>query len=78
MAVQNRRMPLDVNVKVYVSDLCKNPLFVSYLKQQVKPQMPPSKPWQAGASESEWAYNTGIRDGFKLAFTHLGVNIDDL
>ena len=67
-----------VNIRAFLADIRQNPLFQAFLKTQVLPNMPPPKPWQGEQSAADWAHNTGLREGYLLAFQQIGVNLNDI
>ena len=61
----------------YAASLRQNPDFRAFVKARVIPNIPPRKPWSPGATVEEWAHMTGLAEGYLLALTEFGINLDD-
>lgn len=42
-----------------------------------KPKIPLFNPKDSTHTENVWAYYSGMEEGYKLALSHLGVNLND-
>lgn len=60
----------------HLSQLRAQAWFQSMLKENMIPLCPDVPAYSPGKQEADWQYGSGLRAGYLLALTHLGVEID--
>lgn len=61
----------------HVAQLRAEPWFQSMLSEHLIPLCPDIPAYHPGKTESDWKYESGMRAGYLLALSHLGVGIDE-